>query len=64
MFVALAVSRWIEDRTGWPVRKFARTARRYRTIAILAGTQTVTAESLPEDLRQALDRIHCDPDAH
>ena len=29
---APAVSRWIEDRTGWPVGKFVRTARRDRTI--------------------------------
>jgi hypothetical protein len=34
VFAALAVSRWIEDRTGWSIRKFARTARRHRTIEI------------------------------
>ena len=28
VFAALAVSRWIEDRTGWSIRKFVRTARR------------------------------------
>ena len=32
VLAALAVSRWIEDRTGWSIRKFVRTARRYRTI--------------------------------
>jgi hypothetical protein len=37
VFAALAVSRWIEDRTGWSIRKFVRTARRYRTIEIQAG---------------------------
>jgi hypothetical protein len=31
VFAALAVSRWIEARTGWSIRKFVRTARRYRT---------------------------------
>jgi hypothetical protein len=32
VFVALAVSRWIEYQTGWSIRKFVKTARRYRTI--------------------------------
>jgi hypothetical protein len=43
VFAALAVSRWIEDRTGWSIKKFVRTARRYRTIEIQAGTHTITA---------------------
>ena len=56
VFAALAVSRWIEDRTGWSIRKFVRTARRYRTIEIQAGQHTITAaRPLPDDLRQALD---------
>jgi len=59
VFAALAVSRWIEDRTGWSIRKFVRTARRYRTIEIQAGDHTITAaDPLPEELRDALDRIH------
>ena len=65
VFAALAVSRWIEDRTGWPVRKFIRTARRYRTIQIQAGAHTITAaDPLPGDLRDALDRIHGHLGAH
>jgi hypothetical protein len=32
VFAALAVSRWIEAQTGWSIRKFVKTARRYRTI--------------------------------
>ena len=32
VFAALAVSRWIERQTGWSIRKFVKTARRYRTI--------------------------------
>jgi hypothetical protein len=32
VFAALAVSRWIERQTCWSIRKFAKTARRYRTI--------------------------------
>ena len=37
MFAALAVARVIEDTTGWSVKKFIKTARRYRTIQIQAG---------------------------
>jgi Glycosyl transferases group 1 len=37
VFAALAVSRWIEQQTGWSIRKFVNTARRYRTIGIQAG---------------------------
>lgn len=59
VFAALAVSRWIEQTTGWSIRKFVRTARRYRTIQIQAGAHTVTAaDPLPDDLHHALDRIH------
>jgi hypothetical protein len=65
VFAALAVSRWIENQTGWSIRKFVRTARRYRTIEILAGTHTITAaDPLPDDLRGALDRIHGRSAAH
>ena len=56
VFAALAVSRWIEAQTGWSIRKFVKTARRYRTIEIQAGRQTITAaDPLPDDLRQALE---------
>jgi hypothetical protein len=59
VFAAMAVSRWIEDRTSWSIRKFVRTTRRYRTIEIQAGSHTVTAaDPLPDDLRQALANIH------
>ena len=55
---ALAVSRWIEDTTGWSIRKFVRTARRYRSIEIQAGPHTITAaDPLPDDLRQVLEMI-------
>src|ERR1022692_2457099 len=58
VFAALAVSRWIEATAGWPVRKFVRTARRYRTIQIQAGNHVITAaDPLPDDLRYALDAI-------
>jgi hypothetical protein len=65
VFAALAVSRWIEQTTGWSVRKLVRTARRYRTIQIQAGAHTLTAaDPLPEDLRHALNLIHRSPGAH
>jgi hypothetical protein len=50
VFAALAVSRWIEARTGWSNRKFVKTACRYRTIEIRAGRQTLTAaDPLPDE---------------
>jgi hypothetical protein len=58
VFAALAVTRFIEDRTGWSIRKFVRTARRYRTIQIRAGHHVLTAEDpLPPDLREVLSLI-------
>ena len=58
MFAALAVSRLLEERTGWSIRRFVRTARRYRTVQIRAGQQLLTAEDpLPADLREALALI-------
>lgn len=45
--------------TGGSIKKFVRTARRYRTIEIQAGEQTITAEEpLPDDLAAALNAIH------
>ena len=65
VFAALAVSRWIEARTGWSIRRFVKTARRYRTIQIQAGQHTVTAaDPLPADLQAAIDRIHGRTAAH
>jgi hypothetical protein len=58
VFAALAVTRFIEDRTGWSIKRFVQTARRYRTVRIRAGQQIVTAEDpLPADLRDALALI-------
>jgi hypothetical protein len=58
VFAALAVTRFIEDRTGWSIKRFVRTARRYRTIQIRAGRHILTAEDpLPPDLRDALALI-------
>ena len=59
VFAALAVSRWIEAQTGWSIRKFVRTARRYRTIEIQAGDHVITAaDPLPGELRQAIEALN------
>lgn len=58
VFAALAVSRLVEARTGWSIKKFVRAARRYRTITIRAGTQTLLAEDPPpSELRDAFEQI-------
>ena len=65
VFAALAVGRLVEQRTGWSIRRFVRTARRYRTVQILAGQQLLTAEDpLPADLRDALALITGSEGAH
>jgi hypothetical protein len=58
VFADLAVSHWIEHQTGWSIKKFVRTTRRYRTVQIKAGGQILTAaDPLPDDLNQALTKI-------
>jgi Transposase DDE domain len=65
VFAALAVTRLIEERTGWSIRRFVRTARRYRTVQIRAGQHILTAEDpLPPDLRHALAHIKRPDGAH
>jgi hypothetical protein len=65
VFAALAVTHHIEARTGWSIKKFVRTGRRYRSIQIRAGNQTLTAQDpLPDDLRAALDAISPAEGAH
>jgi len=58
VFAALAVSRWIQDRTGWSIEKFVKTARRYRTTFIEINGQIIPSEEdLPLELTEALVRI-------
>jgi len=58
VFAALAVSHYIEHQTGWSIKKFVRTARRYRTVRIKARRQILTAaDPLPDELRDALTKI-------
>lgn len=58
VFAAIAVGRWIEETTGWSLRKFVKTTRRYRTIDIQLGKHTViAADPLPGDLATILETI-------
>ena len=55
---ALAVSRLIERTTTWSIARFVKTLRRYHTVTIQAGDQTITAaDPLPDDAQQALGRL-------
>lgn len=65
VFAALAVSRLVEERTGWSIRRFVQTARTYRTVQIHAGGRLLTAaDPVPDDLQAALDRIRGPEGAH
>jgi hypothetical protein len=58
VFAALAVTHHVETCTGWSIKQFVRTTRRYRTVQIRAGSQVLTAEDpLPDDLQDALAQI-------
>ena len=55
---ALAVSHLIETQIGWSIKKFVHNTRRYRTVKIKAGRQTLTAAyPLPNGFRDALAKI-------
>jgi hypothetical protein len=65
VFAALAVSRHVEDSTGWSIKRFVRTTRRYRSVHINAGSHILTAaDPLLEDLRDALAQIFSPSGAH
>ena len=64
VFAALAVSRWIENQTGWSIRKFVKTARRYRTIQIQAGTHVITAADPPTTSARPSKRSTTPPGLH
>jgi transposase len=58
VFAVLAVSHWIEHQTGWSIKKFVQTLRRYRTVTIRAGNHTLTAaDPLPADIQDVLATI-------
>lgn len=59
VFAAPAGSHWIEHTTGWSIKKFVKTMRRYRTDEIQAGGNTITAaDPLPADAQAALEATH------
>ena len=59
VFAALATTRLLEEAPGWSIRRFVRTARRYRTVQIRVGTQLLTAQDpIPDDLHNALTNIN------
>jgi hypothetical protein len=48
--------------TGWSIRKFVKTACRYRTVQIQAGHHAITAaDPLPPDLGNATSKISSAP---
>lgn len=58
VFAALAISHWIEHQTGWSIKKFVQTLRRYRTVTIRAGNHTLTAaDPLHAETQEALTAI-------
>jgi transposase len=58
VFAALAVSHWIEHQTGWSIKKFVQTLRRYRTVTIRAGNHTLIAADPPAaDIQDVLATI-------
>jgi transposase len=59
VFASLAVTRWLERRTDWSIKRLVTSLRRYHTIEIQAGDQIVTAaDPLPDEIRAILDRLH------
>jgi hypothetical protein len=58
VFAALAISRRIENTSGWATHKFVR-APRCRAIQIQAGPHAITAaHALTDELQQVLTKIH------
>ena len=59
VFAALAIARRIEAATGWSIKKFITTTRRYREITINANGHALTAaDPIPDDLAHALTALH------
>ncbi len=59
VFAALAITRIIDTRSGWSIKKFVTTTRRYRAITIQAGEHKINAaDPLPDDLQKAIAAIH------
>ena len=63
-FAAMAITHWIEQQTGWSIKQFVRTARRYCTITIQPENTLTAADPIPDDLAHALNEIHRRNSAH
>ena len=65
MLAPPGLGHWIGRQTGWSIKKFVRTTRRYRTVQIRAGQQILTAAGpLPENLHDALAKTTSPDSAH
>ena len=64
VFATLAVSKWIEDRTSWSIKRFVCTARRLPLHRNSGRKSHHHRRPLPRDPHEALGRIHHDPAAH
>jgi hypothetical protein len=62
--VAPTVSRLIERSTGWSIARFVKTLRRYHTVTIEAGEETITADPLSEEALRALNQLRAAGGTH
>lgn len=64
VFAALAIGHHIEQVTGWTIKRFVRTFRRYRDVTLTLAGQTITAsQPIPTDEADTLTKIK-NSDAH
>ena len=48
----------VERSTGWSIARFVKTLRRYHTVTIQAGEETITAaDPLPEEALRGLNQL-------
>jgi hypothetical protein len=56
---ALAVSKWIETRTGWTISKTVKTLRAYRTSTIRIGNHLIDIEpEIPTEIQTIINTTH------
>jgi hypothetical protein len=49
VMAAVAVSHWLEQQTGWSIKKLVKTLRRYRSIAVQTGDHILHAGTAFDD---------------
>jgi hypothetical protein len=64
VFTALAISRWIENQTGWPIRSLSAPPAATAPSRSRPAPTPSPPPTHSDDLRQALDRIHERSGAH